>query len=225
MEQTKITVHHVGTGNDAPLHPLYEHYSGQTEPQPAYIQLDCREGTLSANVNGEIGNAVPFSVWHGHDKRYTVSFELCAKSINSVLDYVAPLAQQICDAYESHWDGSNEVAKFTLEGDVMRTIEEEIQSLCYSLDKLDDTGVWEADEWLENIATYDDDKTTISFRKGSVFVIRPQTTDDELQQAADFIEKEARFDDCTVVGIYDYLKSQRSLIELMLESVDFQRGG
>lgn len=46
--------------------PVFRLYEGQSSPQPAFIELDCAESTLGAKVNGEVGNAVPFSVWHGH---------------------------------------------------------------------------------------------------------------------------------------------------------------
>lgn len=43
--------------------PVYHKYPRQFNPQPAYIELDCRgEGVLSADFSGEIGNGVPFYV-------------------------------------------------------------------------------------------------------------------------------------------------------------------
>ena len=45
--------------------PLYLRYSGQTNPQPAHIEIDPEEKTITAEANPEIGNAVPMNVWHG----------------------------------------------------------------------------------------------------------------------------------------------------------------
>ena len=50
--------------------PLYLHYDGQTDAQPAYVSLDLKTGEIDARANGEIGNAVPFSVWHRLVLRY-----------------------------------------------------------------------------------------------------------------------------------------------------------
>jgi len=43
--------------------PLHMHYPGQHEPQGAYVQLH-PDGEVEFGVNGEIGNAVPESVFH-----------------------------------------------------------------------------------------------------------------------------------------------------------------
>ena len=88
---------------------LHHQYPGQTSPQPCYVELDCEAENLSADWNGELGNAVPLSVWHGHTRRWAIP-ALQAQAANSLLDEIAPLAQRVIDGYTSEWDGNNHVA-------------------------------------------------------------------------------------------------------------------
>jgi len=80
---------------------LYHHYQGQTDPQPCYVQLDCDEGTLSADWDGEIGGAVPIAVWNGTALRWGIP-ALRAEAADDLLERLAPLAQQILNGYERH---------------------------------------------------------------------------------------------------------------------------
>lgn len=93
--------------------PLFEKYSGQNEAQPAYIELDCEDATLSAGTNSEIGSAVPLKVFHGQVQRFNIAPNLSSEAINSLLEEVKPLAERIIDGYRSHWNGNNEVARFS----------------------------------------------------------------------------------------------------------------
>lgn len=101
-------------------------YRGQNEQQPCYVQLDCRNGQLSASFNGEIGNAIPFSVYHGHDRRWGIRC-LTADSANELLREIAPLAQDVLDGYSSEWDGNNNVARLTEQS---QDAENKIERIC-----------------------------------------------------------------------------------------------
>ncbi|MER6109285.1 hypothetical protein [Streptomyces hirsutus] len=89
---------------------LFRHYDGQTEAQDAYIELDLANGTLLADYNGEIGNAVPFTVYHGIDRRYAIPI-LTGDAANRVMEEIRPLAERILADSEIEWDGNNNVAK------------------------------------------------------------------------------------------------------------------
>ena len=93
--------------------PVFCRYPGQTSPQSAYIELDLQNKTLAAYYNSEIGNAVPFSVWHGHDRRYWVPSDASAHDLNTLMAEIAPVASRLYDGYESEWNGSNHVARLT----------------------------------------------------------------------------------------------------------------
>lgn len=88
---------------------LYRHYDGQAEPQPAYIELDTQAGTLLADYDSEIGNAVPGSVWHGLERRYRIPI-LTADAANRVMQEITPFAERIVAGTEAEWDGNNTVA-------------------------------------------------------------------------------------------------------------------
>lgn len=101
---------------------LHRHYDGQSEPQPCYLELDLREGTLRADWNAEVGNAVPFSVHYGLERRYPIPV-LTAEAANRVMHELRPLAERILADWEEHWDGSNTTARL---GNDARAAEQEI---------------------------------------------------------------------------------------------------
>ena len=88
---------------------LFVQYHGQSEPQPAYIELDTQEGSLHATYDGEIGGAVPFTVYHGLDRRYGIPV-LTAEAANRVMQEIAPLADRVIAGTKVEWDGRNNVA-------------------------------------------------------------------------------------------------------------------
>lgn len=100
---------------------LFRHYQGQSEPQGAYIELDTQDGTLHATYNSEIGNAVPFSVYHGLDRQYGIPI-LTADAANRVMQEIAPLADRIIAGTKAEWDGNNTVA--ILDDDALAAEEE-----------------------------------------------------------------------------------------------------
>lgn len=104
---------------------LYRHYDGQTEPQPAYIELDTQAGTLLATYNAEIGNGIPFSAYHGLDRRYSIPI-ITAEAANHIMREIAPLADRVIAGTEAEWDGSNTVAKLN---DDAHAAEDEIEKI------------------------------------------------------------------------------------------------
>ncbi|MFF8387858.1 hypothetical protein ACF053_30035 [Streptomyces kanasensis] len=89
---------------------LYRRFQGHSEPQPAYLELDLRAGTLHASYNAEVGNARPSSVVHGFDRRYPIPV-LHGEAANRVMEAIAPHAARICADWEQKWDGNNLVAR------------------------------------------------------------------------------------------------------------------
>lgn len=89
---------------------LHRHYKGQTEAQPCYIELDLRTGTLLADYNAEIGNAVPHAVHHGFERRYSVPL-LTGDAANRVMEEIRPHAERILADWAEEWNGSNWVAR------------------------------------------------------------------------------------------------------------------
>lgn len=104
---------------------LYRHYDGETDAQGAYIELDLREGTLLADYNGQVGNAVPEAVFHGLERRYNIP-TLTGEAANRVLRELAPLADRILADWDSEWNGQSTIAVL---GDDALAAEEEIEKL------------------------------------------------------------------------------------------------
>jgi len=131
------------------LAPLFHRYPRQDAEQAAFIELDLRNETLCGNWNAEIGNAVPFSVYHGHERNYSIPATANGEAINELLDTLLPLAEKLLDTYESAWDGNNHVAHF--QGSAPE-IEQEIESTIsdWARDLPEVTVIYDWDEWFEN---------------------------------------------------------------------------
>ncbi|MFI2078536.1 hypothetical protein [Streptomyces triculaminicus] len=93
---------------------LYRHYDGQSAPQPVYIELDLREGTLLADYNAEVGNLLPDAVRDGFERRYRIPI-LTAEAANRTMEELLPLAERILADWEQEWDGNNHRAVLGLE--------------------------------------------------------------------------------------------------------------
>lgn len=104
---------------------LYRHYDGEFNAQDVYIELDLREGTLLADYNAQVGNAVPEAVFHGFERRYGIPI-LTGEAANRVMQELAPLADRILADWESEWNGQSTIA--VLGSDALAA-EEEIEKL------------------------------------------------------------------------------------------------
>ena len=134
--------------------------------------------------NGEIGNAVPESVWQCRVHRYVVPGALVATAANELLEIAVPLVRRICAGYEVVLDRqSNRVGTCTEDAQDAGL---ELQALC------DDYGqehqllqVWDADVWMGPNSDED-------------LGITANTTDEEIEIMAATIDEEAMHDQ----GVY-----------------------
>lgn len=85
---------------------LYYRYPAEFAPQPAFVEVDLRQGTLSAEVDGDPGGMVPAEVVHGFVRRFPVP-PLNAEAANRVLDEVADPAERMVAGWDEEFDGSN----------------------------------------------------------------------------------------------------------------------
>ncbi|MFE2528758.1 hypothetical protein ACFXEL_31565 [Streptomyces sp. NPDC059382] len=141
---------------------LFRHYDGQSEAQPAYIELDLPNGLLLADYNAVIGNAVPPTVRNGQDRRYTIPV-LTADAANRVMKEIAPLADRILADWEEVWDGNNTVVRL---GEDARAAEDEIEAklgLSHPYDQAfeekDLIGQWDVDAVLNGLEAEEYDIT------------------------------------------------------------------
>lgn len=125
-------------------HQLYHRYPGQTNPQGCYIGLDTRDGSVWADWDGEIGNAVPMSVWHGLVRRWHIP-PLLAAEVNRLLDEIKPLLQRVIDGAEAEWDGNNIVGRY--DDDAQDAAAEINQIIEARYQTVDDGLLWEPQDW------------------------------------------------------------------------------
>lgn len=176
---------------------LYRHYDGQTNAQSAYIELALREETLSADYNSEVGNAVPFSVYHGFERRYPIP-TLTGSAADRLMEEIAPLADRILADWTQEWDGNNMVAVL---GDDAKAAEAEIEEKLSGDPESSDA----VQEWDVDGAT--------NGNEAEEYGITAQTTNARLDEIeAEIIRDMSEFDGGAVVivnGLADYLRQLR----------------
>lgn len=156
---------------------LFHHYDKETFPQSAYIELDLRDESLLATYDAEIGGAIPFSVFHGFERRYGIP-TLTADAANRVMREIEPLAQRIVDDWEKEWNGNNMVAVL---GEDAQAAESEIETHLGSLSE-DSSQGFDPDDLVE---VWDIDSATYG-GEADEYNITADTTDERLDE----IEKE-----------------------------------
>lgn len=77
--------------------PLFAHYDGQVQPQPAHITLNTETGAISADYSGIIGNGCSTRLFDGRDQQWRVRNDLTSSQVKEVLTALVPLMQKILD--------------------------------------------------------------------------------------------------------------------------------
>lgn len=190
---------------------LYRRYHSQTSPQGCYIELDLRSETLSADYDSEVGNAVPFTVFHGFERRYSIP-ALTGSAADELMTQIAPLADRILADWEEVWDGNNHVARL---GDDAQAAEEEVLTVIGhdpeggDTDPTDLVTVWDVDSACNGTEVQD-------------YGITADTTDERLDEIEEEIRKSlAEVSDSDVVvldGVAEYLRDKRA--ELAVEAFE-----
>ena len=88
--------------------PLYCKYSGQHQPQDAFVEMD-EYGFVSASYNPEIGNAVPMYVWQRRTLRFGITPYLSGDELADILsqEKIKNWFATIYAGHDVRWDGSN----------------------------------------------------------------------------------------------------------------------
>ena len=81
-------------------------YPRECNPQPAYFELDPDDGTLIADWNAEIGNAVPFDVYYGRRLRWGFHADTPLQTVREIMEEIAPLADRVVAGYSEDYDGN-----------------------------------------------------------------------------------------------------------------------
>ena len=176
--------------------PVYEKYDREFQAQPAYIRMD-EDGEIDAWVNGEIGNAVPASIWNGRTLTWRVPSNVRGDALLAFVKEHQGLFERVYLGHEVDWDGNNHVGK--LDEDAQEA-SEEIEAKTESLheetidvcsmaewmraegnNKLRD--LWAADQSLEAAAEEAEESARDALSNG-VWVTDPQAARCELLEWA-----------------------------------------
>jgi hypothetical protein len=127
--------------------PLYNRYPRQTNAQPAYIALD-EHGNVCAATDPEIGNGVPFDVWHRRALRWYIPASVRGDVLADFLESaeVVTLLERVHIGHSVEWDGNNHVG--SLDDDAQSASDEFITLIEESFSDDDVATVWPVDEWL-----------------------------------------------------------------------------
>jgi len=130
--------------------PLYRKYPGQSEAQKAYVEINCKNETLDAAYDAEIGNAVTMDEHHGHVLSFECRNSLSGDEVMQLLESILPMAQRVIDGYTSELDsrGDNMVGRFTDDAD--SAIDEITAAIAFDAADDMDYGVWSAENFLLN---------------------------------------------------------------------------
>lgn len=128
--------------------PLYNRYSRQTNPQPAYVYLT-EDGDVGADYSGEIGNSVPMAVWNNRTLHWGVKSDINGNLLADFLENEArPLLEKVHEGHEVDWDGNNHVG---LLSDEAKIAAEQLQDMLDNLWQNGEGGVWKVDSWLDGV--------------------------------------------------------------------------
>lgn len=112
-------------------------FPGQFRQQNAYFDFDLDEDVVTATHNPEIGNAIPFRVYHGLGRRYGFNPNLKMGTVNRLGRELIPLWERVRAGMTVEWDGNNNVARLNAdarkaEGEIAYIIDAaEVEELGY----------------------------------------------------------------------------------------------
>jgi hypothetical protein len=131
--------------------PLFRHYPRQAEPQPAFLSLDLESGEVSADFDGEIGNAVPARVFAGMVRRYMAPAAIRGEALRPLVESLLPLLERVY--LESDVQVCND-------GQRIVTLYEDAASAEAELSEIehDEASCWNVrspDDWLDSVPAAD----------------------------------------------------------------------
>ena len=194
--ETKATETETCTITIAEVGDLYLKYSGQSQQQDCYVQLDCESETLSAEVDTAIGPGTPFRVWHGRTIRWRIPALTESAAEGLLLDLI-PLAERICAGYSCEWDGSNNVGRYSEDA---REAAEAVRDLCdRDWSEGEKLSVWDAHDWYGSCGT----RAMLAQQVG----LTAETTDAELDSIVE--SEETAASPHQIDGIWALLRNLR----------------
>jgi hypothetical protein len=129
--------------------PLYFRFSGQVNPQTAYMYFNPQTGEVQFDYSYSIGRpeGTPMAVWNSLILRWVVPNNLSPKGIRELFEDVKGGLSVIADGFSDGYDDRmNHVGNYSEEAkDAIDTIDERLLNLLP--EDYDRTDVWEATDW------------------------------------------------------------------------------
>jgi hypothetical protein len=158
-----------------PVDKYFLHYRGQLEPQDVYIEVS--NGEVTADVNGEIGNAVPIDVHLGKTRRIRIPCELTPKAVIQIIEEHREDFEIVAAGIDEEWCGRQGNYVGVLTPDAKEALSR-LENILYEIDV--DNYPHIAIEYINNLCCDDDDLL-------DGHSIQSNTTDDELEKIAEDI--------------------------------------
>lgn len=92
--------------------PVYCKYDNQFEAQPAFILLDIKNGSVTADYSGIVGGGCSAAVYHRLELQFPINPLLNVDQIKTLIDENLAFFQTILDGSDIIWDGNNWVGTF-----------------------------------------------------------------------------------------------------------------
>lgn len=165
----------INISDSDPVNKYFLHYSGQIEPQDAYIEIS--NGEVTADVNGEIGNAVPIDVYLGKIHRIRIPCELTPKAVIQIIEEHREDFEIVAAGIDEEWCGRQGNYVGVLTPDAKEALSR-LENILYEIDV--DNYPHIAIEYINNLCCDDDDLL-------DGHSIQSNTTDDELEKIAEDI--------------------------------------
>lgn len=140
-------------------------------------------------------NSSPAAVWHKRVLWWAMDTNVNAYYAYPLIIGLADDLAAIADGYERVWDGNNHVGSYTAAADAAIS---RVSSVIDNLPLLDDGGLIDADDWLQDTSAAE-------------LGVTAETTDDQLDAIADDLEASARADNWVVASMYralDYMRDR-----------------
>jgi hypothetical protein len=183
---------------------LYGIHPGTETQLPCVVELDLRSGKVCISTRDDTPNSIPMREWEGHMMSWKMPC-LVADAANVLLQQVAGEAQCIRQAYLKHHEENDESTRFRPEGETLAAAVE-IERICRDAEGVQIIGVPASDVVAEVI---------------SDLGITAETTNDEIDDIARWIEEEGRLNDpiYVYIGLHQHLRTYRDTLQQATQHV------
>ena len=166
------------------------------EHHKAVLYFDYQNGTLTDLLLHESAGGMSAKEWNRNAISINLPHDVDAKALHDYIETHRALFETVLAGYYDKHDGSNRVGSLT--GEAKKALQL-ITDLCSDAFIPMHGGIWTADEF---------------FNDGTPNLLRADMTDQEIDQWAQEIKKEAlEHGDCLVHGVSEWLKDERDKLK------------